>query len=190
MDTSLTLLGKLIESPSGADWQRFVNLYSPLLTSWTARAGVLKSDCDDLIQEVLIVVFKRIGEFEHQHPGAFRGWLRSILANHLRNYFRKSKTQQCDFPIYGLTDPSSELSRALDREHDEHLARELMKRIEKDFTPVTWSSFCEQVLEGKTPKEVAEKLDVSVGAVVQAKFRVLQRLRQESAGWFEFDHSS
>ncbi len=179
METSLTWLGRLVESPSGADWQRLVEVYSPLLSGWLVRAGVVETDRDDLVQEVLVVVVRRVSEFEHEHPGAFRGWLRAILANHLKKYYRERATRLCEFPLDDLTDPQSVLAQLLDREHDEHLARRMMQAVAQDFTAETWSAFRRQALEGQRPKDVAHELGLSLNAVIKAKSRVLKRLRQE-----------
>ena len=46
-----------------------------------ARAGVPASDVEDLVQEVLAVVVSKIAGFEWRGQGAFRAWLRTILAN-------------------------------------------------------------------------------------------------------------
>lgn len=183
METSLTWLGRLVQTPSGADWQRLMDVYAPLLNSWTIRSGVAESDRDDLVQEVLLVVVRRVPEFEHEHPGAFRGWLRSILAHHLKAYYRKRANRPCEFPLEDLTDPRSALAQLLDREHDEHIARQVLQRVERDFTAPTWIAFREQVLDGRRPDEVAQKLNLSLNAVIKAKCRVLQRLRQEFEGW-------
>lgn len=185
MDTSLTWLDRLVESPSGTDWERLVVVYSPLLQSWTRRAGVSDADRDDLVQEVLIVVVRRVSEFDRTHSGAFRGWLRAILMNHLKKYFRESNRQTCGFPLDTLVEQDSELANLLDREHDEQVARHLMKLVEHDFTPATWTAFREQVVKGRQATEVAQELNLSINAVIKAKSRVLQRLRQEFAGWFE-----
>jgi len=185
MDTSLTWLGRLIESPMGPDWQRLVEVYTPLLTSWMHRAGVAESDRNDIVQEVLLVVVRRVSEFEHEHPGAFRGWLRAILANHLRTYYRRTFPHQCEFPLESLTDPQDPLAQLLDREHEEHIARQLMKVVKADFSLITWTAFCKQVLEGKSPATVAAELNVSINIAIQSKFRVLKRLRQEFNGWFD-----
>ena len=179
METSLTWLGRLVESPSGADWQRLMDVYSPLLSGWLIRAGVVESDREDLVQEVLVVVVRRVHEFEHAHAGAFRGWLRSILANHLKKYFRERAVRPCEFALDELSDPQSGLSQQLDREHDEHLARRMMQVVEQDFTAKTWSAFRRQALEGQRPKDVARELGLSLNAVIKAKSRVLKRLRQE-----------
>jgi len=185
MDTSLTWLDRLVESPTGADWQRLVVVYTPLLQSWTRRAGVADADRDDLVQEVLLVVVRRVTEFERTHPGAFRAWLRAILMNHLKKYFRESARQTCGFELDTLIQQDSELAKLLDREHDEQIARHLMKLVERDFTEVTWTAFREQVIKDRRPGDVARELNLSINAVIKAKSRVLQRLRQEFAGWFD-----
>ena len=55
METLISLLERL-RQPSDADaWTRFVRLYTPLLCSWTHRAGLQDSDAADLIQDVAAV---------------------------------------------------------------------------------------------------------------------------------------
>ena len=91
METSVSLLGRLGGTPTDDDWRRLDDLYRPLLRAWMARAGVPASDVDDLSQDVLLVVFREVGGFERRGPGAFRGWLRTILAHRVRDYFRGQK---------------------------------------------------------------------------------------------------
>src|SRR5712691_9131156 len=92
METSVSLLERLAGKPTDDDWRRLLDLYQPLLRAWMARAGVSVSDTDDLIQEVLLVVFREVGGFERRGPGAFRAWLRTILAIG-RDYFRGKKSR-------------------------------------------------------------------------------------------------
>ena len=87
METSASLLERLAGSPSEDDWRRLNDLYQPLLRAWTARAGVAKSDADDLVQEVLLVVFHEVGSFERRHQGAFQAWLRDVLARRVPGHW-------------------------------------------------------------------------------------------------------
>lgn len=185
METSLTWLGRLVVSPSSDDWLRLTEIYTPLLTMWANRAGVRPSDRDDLVQEVFVVVLRRVAEFQHEHPGAFRGWLRAILANHLKKYFRDLPSGRCEIDLDDLVAPKGSLSQLFDREHVDQMVRRVMGIVEKDFTSPTWSAFREQVLENRRPQEVADQLNLSLNAVVKAKCRVLKRLREELDGWIE-----
>lgn len=184
METSLTWLGRLAGDAADADWRRLVDAYGPLLRGWLARAGVPAADRDDLIQEVLLVVVRRVGEFEHRGPGAFRAWLRGILANHTKKFFRtRRESPAVDLDL--LADPHSELGRLWDREHDEYVAARAMRTVEGDFAPATWQAFRRQVIEGLAPAEVAAELGLSLNAAILAKSRVLKRLRAELRGLVE-----
>src|SRR5438270_675372 len=91
METSVSLLDRLAAAPGDDDWRRLCDLYQPLLRAWMARSGVPDVDADDLSQDVLLVVFREIGGFSRRGTGAFRGWLRSILVNRVRDYFRSRR---------------------------------------------------------------------------------------------------
>jgi RNA polymerase sigma-70 factor (ECF subfamily) len=192
METSVSLLERLAGAATNDDWRQLLDLYQPLLRAWMARAGVPPSDADDLVQEVLLVVFREMGGFERRGPGAFRGWLRAILANRVRDYFRGQEyrptaTGDSDFPrkLEELESPESALSRLWDREHDEHVAASLLRRVQHDFAPATWQAFRRHVLEGEPAVRVAAELGLSLNSVLLAKSRVLERLRQEAAGLVE-----
>jgi RNA polymerase sigma factor (sigma-70 family) len=192
METSVSLLERLASAPTDADWRRLLDLYQPLLRAWIARAGGPPADADDLIQEVLLVVFREVGGFEWRGPGAFRAWMRTILVHRMRDYFRVCRhrpmaTGGSDFlrKLDELESPDSALSRLWDREHDEHITASLMQRVQGDFTPVTWQAFRRHVLEREPAVQVARKLDLSLNSVLLAKSRVLKRLRQEAAGLIE-----
>ena len=192
METSVSLLERLAGAPTDDDWRRLHDLYQPLLRAWMARAGVPASDADDLVQEVLLVVFREIAGFEWRGQGAFRAWLRTILANEVRDYFRDQKYRPIatgDSGFQGRLDelesPDSALSRLWDREHDKHVIVSLMRRVQGDFEPATWQAFRRHVLEGEPAAQVAEALGLSLNSVLLAKSRVLKRLRQELTGLVE-----
>jgi RNA polymerase sigma-70 factor (ECF subfamily) len=192
METSVSLLERLTGTPTDDDWRRLDELYQPLLRAWMARAGVAASDVEDLVQDVLLVVFREIGGFEWRGQGAFRAWLRTILAHRVRDHFRGQKyrptaTGDSDFLRRHdeLESPDSALSRLWDREHDEHVAASLLQRVQGDFAPLTWQAFRRHVQEGEPAMQVAEALGLSLNSVLLAKSRVLKRLRQELAGLVE-----
>jgi RNA polymerase sigma-70 factor, ECF subfamily len=70
-------------------------------------------------------------------------------------------------------------------EYSLHLVNRAMALMQADFHPATWKAFWEQVVVGRPAKEVAAELGMSPGAVYAAKFRVLDRLRQELAAMLD-----
>ena len=188
METSVSLLRRLAGAPTDDDWRQLDDAYRPLLCAWVARARVPASDIEDQVQEVLRVVVRKIAEFEWRGKGAFRAWLRKLLARRLRKYFRKKNRLivigGSDFQriLNELESHDSDLSRLWDREHDQHVVASLMKRVQHDFPPVTWQAYQRYALGGEPAAQVAEVLGLSLNSVLLAKSRVLKRLRQEAAG--------
>jgi RNA polymerase sigma-70 factor (ECF subfamily) len=186
--TSATLLERLRDRNDAEAWRALVDLYTPLLTGWLRRYALQGADVDDLVQEVLGAVAREAPDFRHSgRAGAFRHWLRTILANRLREFWRTQRSQprgtgDSDFVqmLDQLQDPDSGISHLWDQEHDRHVAGRLLARIEPQFTPSTWLAFRRVVLEEARPDAVAAELGLTVNAVFIAKSRVLQRLRQEA----------
>lgn len=187
MDTPRSLLDRLARTPAESDWRRLVVLYQPFIARWLGRAGVSDEDAADLSQEVLAVLVKEVPDFRHaQTTGAFRKWLRTIVVNRTRGYWRTKQTRPKNLDesavLAGLEDPSSGLSGEWDREHDTHVARQLLSALEGEFAPTTWMAFRRQVMDGVKAAEVAIELGLSTNAVLVAKSRVLRRFRTEAAG--------
>src|ERR1043166_771651 len=87
-ETSPSLLARAHANQAGA-WQRLVELYAPLVYHWCGRAGLGKEDTADVFQEVFRAVSGPLGGFHRDGPGdSFRGWLRTITRNKIRDHFR------------------------------------------------------------------------------------------------------
>ena len=188
MSTSLSLLDRLRQAPSGADWKQFHDVYRPLIRGWLVRVPGLHDEADDLSQEVLVVVFREVAHFERQREGSFRTWLRRVTVNRIRVYWR----QHAKRPRVGLDesatetflsrleDPASDLATQWDREHDRHVFNRLLEIVRPDFQPNTWEAFRLFAQEGQPATQVAAELGTSESAVILAKSRVLKRLREEA----------
>lgn len=185
--TSLSLLDRLCAGDADA-WQRLARLYTPLLHAWLRPAGLQQTDIDDVTQDILMVVLRRLPDYRHNgRPGAFRAWLRGIAQNRLRECLR------CDERRAGrlrelagrLEDPASPLEQWWDAEHDRYVLRGLLELVAPEFTPATWTAFQRTALEGIAPSVVAAELGISPNAVHIARSRVLARLREEARGFVD-----
>ena len=191
-DTSLSLLDRLKHEPDPSEWQRFVDIYSPLICRWLTRMPLQNSDHEDLTQEILAVVVQKVPDFERRREGSFRAWLRVITANCLKVHWRSKKYRPLvaggsDFQrtIQDLEDPQSSLTHVWDTEHDRHVVRRLLEIVGSQFEPKTLVAFRKVVLEGQKSAQVAEEMGISVNAVLLAKSRILRRLRQELVGFLD-----
>lgn len=192
-DTSITLLVRLQRSGDAEAWLRLVSLYQPLLIGWLRKYEVQTMDVDDLVQDVLMAVSQGLKNFEHnRRAGAFRSWLRSILVNRLRNFWRTRDRHpvvvggsSIEERLAQLEDPTSESSRKWDREHDRQVLSCALEFIRPNFSAKTWKIFTRVAIHGERPESVASSLGVSINSVFIAKSRVLSSLRIEVAGIVE-----
>lgn len=91
--STLSLLTRAREGDASALNDLFTR-YLPVLRRWAAgrlpqRARDL-ADTHDLVQETLLQVFKRVGDFEHRGEGAFHAYLRQAVMNRIRNEIRNA----------------------------------------------------------------------------------------------------
>ena len=186
--TSISLLDRLKRAnPDAPEWRKLTHIYLPLIRYWLGRVPGLHDEADDLAQEVLVVLLRELPLFERQRSGSFRAWLRQITVNCIRTFLRDRGKQplarlgeDADNLVSQLEDPNSDLSRQWDRDHDKHVFQKLLALVQPDFEPNTWRAFVHFAIEGAAAAEVAQKMGLSECAVVQAKFRVLKRLREEA----------
>jgi RNA polymerase sigma-70 factor (ECF subfamily) len=188
-ETRQSLLLRAQIGEEGA-WRDLTELYRPLIIGWLNRQGVSAVDLDDLSQDVLLSVVKHLPTFEHSgHRGAFRSWLRTIVCTRTADYWRATAASTpatggsgATAALQQIADPDSDLNRQWDEEHDRYVIGCLLRLVEQEFEPTTLRAFQRLALDGASGADVAGELGLSVAAVYMAKWRVLQRIRQEAEG--------
>ena len=186
--TSLTLLGRLRENQPDA-WQRLVELYGPLVQHWCRRSDLSADDTADVFQDVFTTVSQSIGDFRRDREGdTFRGWLRTIAANKIRDHFRRRSGKPT---AQGGTDAQLRLNTAPDPQAEEDAdEQDLMSQtlhralewVRDDFSEQTWQAFWSCQIEEHDTEDIARELRMTPAAVRKAKSRVIRRLREELDG--------
>jgi RNA polymerase sigma-70 factor, ECF subfamily len=184
--TSRSLIER-VKAGDEAAWDRLVGLYGPLVYRWCRRWDLPDQEIADVFQDVFQAVATHIASFRKERPGdTFRGWLRIIAVNKVRDHFRKWGREPggaggTDAQIRLARLPAAELSEDDSSSDGEErmLFRQLLNLIRAEFEDRTWQAFWLTAVEGRSPKEVAIDLKMTPGAVRVAKSRVLHRLREE-----------
>jgi RNA polymerase sigma-70 factor (ECF subfamily) len=178
--TPPSLLEQLRNPADQAAWERFVRLYTPLLHFWARRLGLDGPDAADLVQDVFVVLVKKLPEFRYDPRKRFRAWLWTVAANKARERRRRPVPgeQPGDEPLReaAVADPADE---AAEQEYRRYVVGRALQLMQADFEPTTWQAFWECVTARRPAAEVAAQLGLTPGAVYNAKSRVLRRLRQE-----------
>lgn len=191
--TSQSLLQMAMSPERDEAWLKIQDIYQPLISGWLKRHGINGPDSDDLAQETIIILLKKLSQFEHNgRVGAFRKWLRVIVLNCVRDYLRASKRKhittensEAFLKLKNLEDDSSDMTISWDSEHDKMVLQKLLEKVRPQFQPVTWLAFEKTTFENLSPKEVASQLDLPISSVYKAKSRVLSKLRHLASGIIE-----
>lgn len=178
--TPPSLLEQLRRPGDQLAWQRFVDLYTPLLFYWARRVGLQDSDAADLVQEVFALLVRELPKFTYDQNKGFRNWLRTVLLNKWREIGRRHALPTASaVPERAVPD---EIAALAEEEFRRHLAVRALELMKDEFRPATWKACWEYIVVGRPAAEVAAELGMSVNAVYLAAGRVLRRLRQELAG--------
>ena len=161
-------------------WGIFVDRYGPIICGFARNAGLPSSEADDIMQTVLFNFFKVADRFEYDpSKGRFRGYLKRITLNAIRQRYRKKQEGNLDtFGMEAAEDPRDDLEAAFDREWAEHLLSEAMTEARPKFEPKTWEAFELYGRRGLSAERTAKRLNMSEEAVRHAKSRVMRSVRQ------------
>lgn len=183
VSTSVSLLDRLNSAAPRQSWQRFVELYAPLLYHWVSRYGVPASDAADVVQDVFAVLVEALPKFDYDANGSFRGWLHTITRNKCHDRLRrlvKERNTRSQLTVE-RAHPSAE-DVFSETEYRQAVGQKALELMQREFEPSTWKACWENVVEGRSAQEISKRLGISANAVYLSKSRVLRRLREELAG--------
>ena len=175
--TSVTLLDQLRHQPTPEAWQRFVDIYSPILLRYAISRGVHRDAADDLIQDVFVVLVEKLPTFEYAPGGGFRRWLFTILLNKWRDRKRVAARAPVTAGSHLPEPPADDDLRNLigEAEYRQQVVSRAVALMQSEFEPTTWRACWEHGVLGRPAAEVAAELDVTENAVYLSTSRVLRQ---------------
>jgi RNA polymerase sigma-70 factor (ECF subfamily) len=185
--TRASLLVRIRDAKDGPAWERFVEVYGPLIYGFGRRHGLQDADAADLTQEVLRVVPAAVRRLDYDPDrGSFRGWLFTIVRNELRTLLSRQRRPGQGSGDTGVNEllaaqPGQEGDPAAlwDEEVEQRLFSYAAEQVRGQVQASTWQAFWQTAVQGAAAQEVATRLEMTVAAVYLAKSRVMARLREQ-----------
>lgn len=182
--TRQTLIQRLRNQYDENAWDTFVQTYRRYIYAVLRRMQIRHEDCGDIIQEILLKLWKQLPKFDYEPSKAkFRTWLgvviRNTALNHLSSaYVRHSgnSVQACEGELAG----ESALNEVIQQEWESYITNLAMERIRGKFSNQTIEVF-DLSLNGVSVEEIAEKFSIQPNSVYRLKNRVKERLIGEVA---------
>ena len=140
--THSSLLERLRHPADDAAWDRFVRLYAPLLFHWARGVGLHGPDAADLVQDVLIVLVRKLPDFHYDPRKSFRAWLRTVTLNKWRERLRRTRAEATEGAeaLDSLACPDS-MSVFEETEYRRELVRQALNVLRGEFPDRTWQAF-------------------------------------------------
>ncbi|HEV3258553.1 MAG TPA: sigma-70 family RNA polymerase sigma factor [Gemmataceae bacterium] len=185
--TRPSLLVRIRDARDEPAWAQFVVIYAPLIYGFARKHGLQDADAADLAQDVLRAVSVAVRQLDYDRQrGTFRGWLFTVVQNKLRNFIAARKRHERasgDTDVQNLLKaqpaPEDDQAAAWDQEYERRIFAWAAGQVRPHFQETSWQAFWQTAIEGKSGKETAQALGMTVAAVYLAKSRVMARLKEQ-----------
>lgn len=180
--TRETLLKRLKSVDDDLAWEEFSFYYSRFIYSILVKSGVKQEDRDDLVQQVMLKVWKSLPNFDYdQKRGGFRNWLFIVSRNTAYNFLARDKrytsTEEIEqLPVDGAVSP--EIEEVIEDEWKRYISSLAFENVSKSCSPLSMDIFASSA-EGETLGQIAKRLDMKENTVCRYKNRVKEKLIAE-----------
>ena len=195
-ETRATLIRRVKDPADTTAWREFVQLYQPLLHAYVRKRGPGGADADDVVQDVFTRLVSALARFDLDHSkGRFRTWLWQVTQSSLADWGRrrtarsKAERRWAELEVRRVvTDLVTEDEDAEWLEmYRKRILGAALERVKKASQPTPWRCFEDRVLANRPAAEIAAELGVTANAVYINASRVLSRVRDQCAQYFEDD---
>jgi RNA polymerase sigma-70 factor (ECF subfamily) len=191
LPTRESLLRRLKSWDDQESWADFFNTYWRLIYSAALKAGLNEVQAQDVVQDTIIVVAKKMKDFTYDRAiDSFKGWLLYLTRKRIALEYRRKELarvtsgsfESADWTLEAndLPDPAGfDLQSVWEQEWERNLWEAAITRVKKEVNAKQFQMFDLYTIKEKSAQEVARQLNVPVAQVYLAKHRISSLLKKE-----------
>ena len=191
LPTRQSLVKRLKRLDDQESWRDFFNLYWGLLYSTAIKAGLSDSEAQDVVQDTIILVSKKMDGFKYDPAvDSFKGWLLYLTRKRIAMEYRKRARGRPQAAAADLNDLTAEIEalpdpaglgqeKVWDEEWHQTMWEAAIAQVKKQVALKQFQMFDLYVVKERPAREVALALGVAVAQVYLAKHRVSALVKHE-----------
>jgi len=192
LPTRWSLIERLKNPEDQEGWSTFAQMYRGLIRGVAIRAGLDEVEAGEVVQDTLLSVHQKIGQFETDPAlGTFKGWLLRLTQWRIADQFRKrpassnsARDQSADGASRTSTaervpDAMANFETIWEAEWKQNLLTLALQAVKEQVDPEQFQIFDFCALRHWPVKKVAGVMRVNVGQVYLTKHRVAKLLKQK-----------
>jgi len=175
--TRETLLERIKNQSDSIAWEDFTICYESFIHSVVYKMNVSGNDREDLVQNILLKVWKAMPAFDFDKSKAkFRTWLSHVIKNTAIDFYRKKK--QTSKEIYNnaidiIEDPNCSIESMIEREWQIHVTKLALNNIASKFTKRAINAF-KMHLNGEPIEKISQQLEIKENS----SYRLVNRVKK------------
>ena len=187
--TRHSLLSRLKDWGDQKSWKVFFDTYWKFIYNAAIRAGLSDAEAQDVVQETVIAVSKKIPAFVYDPlKGSFKTWLMRQTRWRIKGQLRKRMPIEnseagptaAPFDIEGIPDPTvSALETLWEEEWQRNLLEAAMDRVKNRVDVQQYQVFDLCVRQKWSVSRAAKSLKITVARVYMAKHRIGNLIKKE-----------
>ena len=123
-------------------WDRFVRRYRPKIYGWCRERGLQEADADDVAQDVIAILTRKMASFRYDPSRRFHAWLKRITYHALSDLIARRCRAVGDrpTPLPETIEDRVDLERRIDELFDRELLELAMSRVRQRVAAATWNA--------------------------------------------------
>lgn len=144
-----------------------------------------KADAEDVTQDVLLKLSKRMERFSYDPTKSFRAWLKTITRHAWIDLQMSRKVgtagtgDSVALQVLTNVEAREDLAARLEEEFDKELLDEATLRVQLRVSPEKWQVFQLLAFDGLSGEEVAKRCNMKIATVYVVRSKVQRMLQDE-----------
>jgi len=177
--TEAELIAAVLQGDA-ASFEPLVTKYSPRVFATARRYARRESEVDDIVQEVWLKAFQKLGSFRGEAP--FEHWLMRLAVRTCYDFLRAHQRKR-ETAFSELTEPENDWLERFEQDpdtaaEDADAARALVERLLAQLSPQARLIITLLEIEDRSVKEIAKLTGWSVPLVKVRAFRARAEMRK------------